>query len=179
MRANYPFENARTQEDFLDAFLEESDAIEGEHTAMLERECAEMFLKLKMLTVKDVAHMALMITPAAQLRNKSGMDVRVGPHRPPRGSVDVEDNLRLLLGRINSFVSKVRRHSREAMSLALSTHSEFECLHPFMDGNGRVGRLLWLYVMQSTAPSYLFAKKYGFLHSWYYQSLEGKKGGWI
>lgn len=171
--------------DFLDAFLEESDAIAAEPTTLHEREVAEKFLKLKMVSVADVRNLAFAITPKAQLRMGADKNASEGLHRVPHsivdieGPQDVEGLIRQILGRINTFTIKTRKQPHQAKNLALNIHAEFENLHPFMDGNGRVGRLLWLYVMQMTRGSYDFVKMYGFLQSWYYQSLEGKRGGWI
>ena len=49
-------------------------------------------------------------------------------------------------------------------------HRNFELLHPFTDGNGRAGRLLWAWQMlhHGIEPGICL----GFLHAWYYQSLE-------
>lgn len=37
-------------------------------------------------------------------------------------------------------------HLLKVNSHALQAHKKFEIIHPFLDGNGRVGRLLWLWL---------------------------------
>lgn len=44
-------------------------------------------------------------------------------------------------------------------------HAEFERIHPFVDLNGRVGRLLWLHLMGGET-------KLPFLQAYYYQALD-------
>ena len=48
-------------------------------------------------------------------------------------------------------------------------HCRFEVLHPYQDGNGRTGRLLWAWHMRRLGRD-PFVRP--FLHSFYYQTLE-------
>ena len=50
---------------------------------------------------------------------------------------------------------------------AWQTHNDYENLHPFTDGNGRSGRMLWAWQMRNDDD----AMARGFLHTFYYQTL--------
>ena len=57
--------------------------------------------------------------------------VRVGPHVPPP-----PEHLPRLMDR---FMAMFNEQAADPLTL----HYEFEWIHPFVDGNGRTGRLLW------------------------------------
>ena len=138
-------------------FILESNRIEGMYSVVdRETEAHEHLLSLSNLTVPDVESFVWAIEPGAKLRRQYGMDVRVGKHVPARGCPEVETTLETWLARLN----------RKEIS-PYDFHIAYETLHPFMDGNGRSGRALWLWGMGGIKKAPL-----GFLHHFYYQTLE-------
>lgn len=78
-----------------------------------------------------------------------------GNHVPPAGDITIRTRLEDILNDANAAFDK--------QQAAYEIHQRYEHLHPFTDGNGRSGRMLWIWMMRE-APL-------GFLHTWYYQSL--------
>ncbi len=149
----------------LEAFVRESWKIEGltlgsdiEPVMDLHR----IFLQREMVGTIQLEEAAKAFTHGVGLlRIHTGMDVVVGNHVPPRGGELVFNDL---LG--------IVRLVQEGFESPYSVHQRYETLHPFMDGNGRTGRMLWAWMMQRDASDLAFWNR-GFLHTWYYQSLEG------
>jgi len=137
-------------------FVRESNRIEGIYRdpTIAELEECERFGSIEKPTVIDLKRFVSVYQPDAVLRDKNNLNVRVGNYVAPMGGkqllLDVEDLL----------VNAERDNPRNAYE----THRTYERLHPFTDGNGRSGRMLWLWQMRR-API-------GFLHQWYYQTLE-------
>ncbi len=157
---------AMPQDDFgayftLIDFLFESNRIEGILTSPTEeqRKAAIHFLALSSITIPDLVHIVNVFQPGAVLRDKEGLNVRVGNHIPPSGGSYIKRELQRIL-----------EWSRSGVSTPYYIHQLYETLHPFTDGNGRSGRLLWLYQMGGIEKAPL-----GFLHSWYYQSLSERR----
>ncbi len=143
----------------LDGFLRESLMIEGIRRAPTaqEVEATSAFLEGP-LTVDAVLAIQAVYAPGKPLRNRVGMDVRVGRHIPKRGSPYMRDLLADVLNNEDP-------HSQ---------HVAFELLHPFLDGNGRTGRAVWAWSMIRAGRD-PFA--IGFLHRIYYQMLAAAGDG--
>lgn len=139
-------------------FVRESNRIEGILRDPTDEEMAEFrrFIELEAVTVADLVRFVSIYQPrfpVAVLRSSPGVPgVRVGNHIAPPSGPDILDRLDHL----------VRCANARSMN-AWEVHTAYEQLHPFTDGNGRSGRMLWRWQM-GKAPL-------GFLHRFYYQTL--------
>lgn len=143
-------------------FVTESNRIESiiREPTSTEIEAHRVLLALDYIPVEAVERFVYEIT-GKLLRDKPGMDVRVGAHMPPRGGPAIRAGLGELLDAM-----------RDGPGSPYECHIRYETLHPFMDGNGRSGRALWAWQMQRDGldPFHL-----PFLHRFYYQSLDASE----
>lgn len=141
-------------------FVSESNRVEGivrEPTAD-ELNAHEEFLASD-ATDFDLEDLVSVVAPGHVLRERAGLNVRVGDHKPPSGG----PSIRTKLNRILDKVDVLPPHT---------VHCLYEDLHPFTDGNGRSGRALWLWMMmRQSERDRQMAQQLGFLHSFYYQTL--------
>jgi len=147
----------------IEKFIRESNMIEGIYRDPTGGECRTLrwFLDLP-LSINTILDLLKMFQPTARLRNKRGMDVRVGAYLPSRGGYKIKRVLYQIIEAIN-----------EKALIPYVAHIQFEKLHPFTDGNGRVGRAIYLWMLSDREKEII--DKLGFLHYWYYQSLENSK----
>jgi len=144
-------------------FLAESNRIENEFHAVTQGEVDSLreFLESP-LTLESTCEFQEFTTHDRSLRILGGMDIIIGGFVPPRGGIDIKTRLVDLLSdikgcRLTPFVA----------------HCRFETLHPFMDGNGRTGRAIWLWQMNASAKC---VYQDSFLQTFYYQALDASDG---
>lgn len=140
--------------------IRESNRIEGIHRDPTDAEVQEFerFLTIDDVTIDQLKAFISVYQPNARLRDRPGLDVRVGNYYPPRGGVAIPHLLGSLLYGIRKGLSPWEAHCR------------YETIHPFTDGNGRSGRMLWYWQMANSG-NWARASGLGFLHSFYYQTL--------
>lgn len=143
-------------------FIRESNHIEGLDYIQpsTQLELYNTVLDSDCLSVPIITTFVKGLTPPGELRDRQGMDVRVGNHYPPPGGAMMAARLRSILDQINA----------ETLS-PYNAHQQYEDLHPYTDGNGRSGRIIWLWQIKRRTGAL-----YSFLHMWYYQSLGAGRG---
>ena len=140
----------------LTDFVIESNRIEGiERTTTKQVTATAKFLTLPRLTIDALLELVSVYQPGAQPRFTRGLNVQIGNYFPSVGGPLVKARLQSLLENIIP--------CRDAYEM----HVEYEHLHPFTDGNGRSGRVVWLWRMGG-----IDAAPLGFLHHFYYQALK-------
>ena len=142
----------------LAAFVKESNDIEGIY-GFTDSDIGahEHFLNLERIRVSDLEYFVSIVQPGAVIRDQPGMDVRVDDHIPMAGGPKIVEGLEALLIGINKNAGP------------FESYCAYEYLHPFMDGNGRSGRAIWLWVMAQRGKI-----RHGtlFLPQFHYQSLD-------
>ena len=138
-------------------FVVESNKIEDILREPTKEETEEFFrfMELPVITVEELQKFVYVYQPNAVLRDKWGLDVRVGRYSPPLGGPHLRTRLEALL--------------EELGRDAYTDHVRYEELHPFTDCNGRSGRMLWAWAMGWEGL------RLGFLHRWYYQTLSASR----
>lgn len=141
----------------LEDFVRESNRIEGIHRdpTKEEIEAHADFIYLPKPMIEHVEQFVSVIAPRHRLRDKDGLNVRVGDHIAPGGGPNIRSELNFLLSKLK-------------VSDPWETHVAYETLHPFTDGNGRSGRAIWLWQMNGDY-------RIGFLHRFYYQTLSSRR----
>ena len=143
----------------LREFIRESNHIEGIEREPTDNEVgmANRFLSESRVSIVLLEKAVSVFEPGAALRRRVGMDVRVGDHIAPSGGPDITDRLGWILADANELIMSPH-----------NVHRRYETTHPFTDGNGRSGRLLWLWMMVKREGQ---MPPLGFLHTFYYQTL--------
>jgi len=150
-------------------FITQSNRIEGiiRPPSTNEIVAHQRFLELDLVMCSDVEHFVTMVANAS-LRRKEGMNVRIGTHIPPLGGPEVGFKLAQILEEISG-----------GDSSPWEIHMMYENLHPFMDGNGRSGRVIWLWMMMHEKPvnhiELYGLPPLGFLQKFYYQTLDSER----
>jgi hypothetical protein len=142
----------------LNAFVRESNMIEGimREPSDGELNAARAFLGLVEVSISAVCQLQAAFAPGKPLREKHYQNVCVGGYVAPWGGPDIRLNLENICREANADFDP------------WLVHVDFELLHPFMDGNGSTGRMLWAWMTQRQGDDPFSLP---FLHRFYYQTL--------
>lgn len=152
-------ENVRFRSRLME-FAKESNRIDGitnadDNERMFKK--LEAFLKLEKLTIENVCE----FNEWGELRDREKMNVWICGKMAPVGGNYIRRSLETLL-------SNISNHGNTSNVDSYNCHLCFERSHPFMDGNGRTGRAIWLWQM---VRQHDYDLSLGFLHKFYYQVL--------
>lgn len=142
------------------AFVAENNRIEGitRLPTREEIEAHEAFLALGDVAAWSLMDFVAVVAPGHRARYEDGANVYVGDHVAPPGGPEIASALQEIVSAAGGGADP------------RAIHLAYEHLHPFTDGNGRSGRVLWLWCMRK-AGRLDEVLDLGFLRLWYYESL--------
>lgn len=189
-----------------------TSAIEGIHTTLIDvytRPLAEskpnkntqlvlnytkaLDVSLQMIKDEGLPIVSRVILKAHEALMTAGEGDKSSPGAYRKQSVSVGNHVPPPASEVPRLMSELEKYINEPSDLpplikAGLAHVQFETIHPFLDGNGRIGRLLIVLMLIESGlleapilyPSYYF-KKY---HAEYYQRLDGVRSqgdfeGWV
>ena len=98
------------------------------------------------MCIRDSAHRTLMADDAYEAsyagRVRDMQNWIGGSDHSPRGAMYVPPPPTTVAGYLDDLVRFANRDDLNALSQAAIAHAQFESIHPFTDGNGRIGRAL-------------------------------------
>jgi len=118
--------------------------------------------------------------PTKILQRGSGPSAGKPVYTPPRGKGIIEEKLNNLL----EFINDDQKFPIDPLIKMAITHYQFEAIHPFRDGNGRIGRVFNIHILVNKGLleyPILYLSKYIFDHkNEYYRNLQNvsQKGLW-
>lgn len=165
----------------------------NKETQLVINYCSALQVSLEMIQKQNLPLISKVLLAAHKTLMQTGDGDQANPGEYRKQSVRVGNFVPPTAPHIPDLISNLERFINEPSNIpaiikAGIAHVQFEMIHPFLDGNGRIGRLLIVlilmhdHVLQSPIlyPSYYFKKH----HYQYYQMLDrvrthGDFEGWI
>lgn len=144
---------------WLFRFAEESNNIEriyNYEAHLIHEDALREFINLPAISIGDLTNFVSKIQPNAYLRTAPHHRVMIGGREAPSAAASMQ-----LLDYLIKDVNEEKVTPWEA-------HTRYEMAHPFIDGNGRSGRALWLWMMVDLED---WHGQFSFLQAYYYQTL--------
>jgi hypothetical protein len=144
--------------------IRESNEIEGIYRDPSDAEVEEWkrFMALDEIQIDDLKRFVYVYAGAGHRLRNLITDAHYIGKRTLTGGSQVTFDLAILLQMIN----------HDDIN-PWHAHVEYEYLHPFTDGNGRSGRMLWHWMMKRKyGGSYESMTSIGFLQRFYYQAMQ-------
>jgi len=139
--------------------MHQGAARQGKDLNRLEKERINEALILKL-------HSILMngIQPDAGLYRRHGVRI-IGVNLPTANYLKIPDL-------IPKIISRAGNVAKDIISLSANIHSQFEQIHPFSDGNGRIGRLLMnaMLLKENLAPAIIRQEQKQLYYTYLYKT---------
>lgn len=151
--------------DHLLVFATESNKIEriyDERRHLSHAAALDKLLRVEEVSIPDLEEFVRGVEPGAFLRTEPGHEVVIAGR--------MGEDPRLVRRELQGLLADILTYEYEGQ--AWDAHVRYEMIHPFIDGNGRSGRALWLW--QMVRMEEWDFRIPGFLHMAYYEALRAQ-----